>query len=449
MSIYGNLIFKKNGAGDRVTKIKDMLGGTAAGEALAYDQIGSVLQGYDANLDAFAGLTFGENKIFATDGSSELTQLSRSSGSTIATEEWVDLRLLNVDLKDPVHAAITTNIDISSELVNGASLGGVTVVTGNRYILTGQTTASENGIYVAVASGAASRSSDADSSAEVTYGMTAYVLAGTSAGQRVTLTTNSAITLDTTNLTFSITSSNSYTADDVSLALTGTEFSIKNSGVSTAKIAADAVTFAKIQNISQYEVLGRSSAGSGDVEAIATSANVVAFLGAADYSAMRTQLGLVIGTNVQAYDAQLADVAGLTPTDNGVIIGNGTNFVIESGSTLLTSIGAQPLDAQLTDIAGLTPTANTAIEGNGTNFVSKKVRYTHTFVSGDFSAGQLVIAAATHGLGATNQLLVQVRATNGAQQEVALIDITIEDDGDIIIGSESVVPFDGTVVIRA
>lgn len=58
-----------------------------------------------------------------------------------------------------------------------------------------------------------------------------------------------------------------------------------------------------------------------------------------DATTARSNLGLVIGTNVQAYDAQLADVAGLTPTDNGVIIGNGTNFVVESGATLKTSLG--------------------------------------------------------------------------------------------------------------
>jgi len=61
--------------------------------------------------------------------------------------------------------------------------------------------------------------------------------------------------------------------------------------------------------------------------------------GASTASDARTALGLVIGTDVQAYDAQLADVAGLTPTDNGVIIGNGTNFVVESGATLKTSLG--------------------------------------------------------------------------------------------------------------
>ena len=54
---------------------------------------------------------------------------------------------------------------------------------------------------------------------------------------------------------------------------------------------------------------------------------------------VRASLGLTIGTNVQAYDAQLADVAGLTPSDGGFIVGDGSNFVLESGSTARTSLG--------------------------------------------------------------------------------------------------------------
>jgi hypothetical protein len=99
--------------------------------------------------------------------------------------------------------------------------------------------------------------------------------------------------------------------------------------------------------------------------------------GASNASGARTNLGLVIGTDVQAYDAQLADIAGLSPTDNGVVIGNGTNFVVESGATLKTSLGltigtdVQAYDAQLADIAGLTPSDGNFIVGDGTNFVAE------------------------------------------------------------------------------
>ena len=60
---------------------------------------------------------------------------------------------------------------------------------------------------------------------------------------------------------------------------------------------------------------------------------------------------MVIGTNVQAYDAQLADVAGLTPSDSGFIVGNGSNFVIESGSTARASLGAQASATDLTNLS--------------------------------------------------------------------------------------------------
>ena len=119
----------------------------------------------------------------------------------------------------------------------------------------------------------------------------------------------------------------------------------------------------------------------------------------------RTNLGLAIGSDVQAFDAQLTDVAGLTPTDSHIIIGDGSNFVTESGATARTSLGlsigsdVQAFDAQLTDIAGLTPTDSNFIVGDGSNFIlesgltartSLGCGSAATFDAGANSANQLV-----------------------------------------------------------
>jgi len=127
-----------------------------------------------------------------------------SNNTDAATKAYVDtIKQGSIDIKDSVRVASTANIAIASALTNSSTIDGVTVATGNRVLLKNQTDASENGIYAVVASGAASRTIDANTNTLVTSGMYTYVSEGT-AGNSIgfVLTTNDPITLDTTNLTF-------------------------------------------------------------------------------------------------------------------------------------------------------------------------------------------------------------------------------------------------------
>ena len=73
----------------------------------------------------------------------------------------------------------------------------------------------------------------------------------------------------------------------------------------------------------------------------------------ANASAVRTTIGVAIGSDVQAYDAQLADVAGLAVTDGGFIVGNGSNFVLETAGTARTSLGLGSMATQANDAVNI------------------------------------------------------------------------------------------------
>ena len=88
-------------------------------------------------------------------------------------------------------------------------------------------------------------------------------------------------------------------------------------------------------------------------------------------------LDLEVGVDVQAHDAGLADIAGLSVTDGNIIVGDGTNWVAESGATARASLGltigtnVQAYDAGLADIAGLAVTDGNIIVGDGANWVAE------------------------------------------------------------------------------
>lgn len=105
-----------------------------------------------------------------------------------------------LDVKLSVRAASTADVDISTELENGDSFGGVTLVTGDRVLLKDQSPNTENGIYVVQASGAAVRSTDFDEDSEVTANAFTFVEEGTHADKGFVVTSDDPIVVGTDSI---------------------------------------------------------------------------------------------------------------------------------------------------------------------------------------------------------------------------------------------------------
>jgi hypothetical protein len=168
---------------------------------------------------AVDNLTFNGNEITSTNTNGDISLNPNGSGvidvnnsrisnitdptqaQDAATKAYVDAVKQSLDIKDSVRVATTANITIASDLNVGDVIDGVTLADGDRVLVKNQTTASQNGIYVAGSSPV--RSADANASAEVTSGMFVFVEEGTAnADNGFVLSTDGTITLDTTNLTF-------------------------------------------------------------------------------------------------------------------------------------------------------------------------------------------------------------------------------------------------------
>ena len=121
-----------------------------------------------------------------------------SSNADAATKQYVDNLINGLQWKAPVRVASTANLAVASAVINGASVDGVTLATGDRILLKNQTTAAENGIYIVASSGAASRSTDMDSAAEC-KAATVFVTEGTANGDKAFTQTAEIVTLGTTS----------------------------------------------------------------------------------------------------------------------------------------------------------------------------------------------------------------------------------------------------------
>ena len=222
---------------------------------------------------------------------------SPSASSDAATKNYVDQAVAGLRTRTIAECATTANVNLSNGLEAGDTIDGVTLVAGDRVLVKDQSTDSENGLYLAVSSGAASRDPEHDSIAELSGGMVVVNQGSTNDNKIFLCTTDNTGSVGSTNITYTvITPSNVGTVTSVGVADSGSsEFTVANSPITSS----GTITLA-VNSIANTKITGL---GTASTKTVGTSANNVVQL---DGSA---KLPAVDGSQLTNIDAASAGFA--------------------------------------------------------------------------------------------------------------------------------------------
>ena len=350
------------------------------------------------------------NEFTAPDGSVSLNSQKITNLATptadgdAASKSYVDGVSQGLDVKASCIAATTGNITISTALNNGDTLDGVSLSTNDRVLVKDQSSASENGIYIVGSSPA--RADDLAAGADAA-GMFTFVEKGTVNADNgfVCTSDKGSAVVGTNNLAFSqFSGAGQITAGDgLDKSANTLSVDLKSNGglvIESTEIAVD------LAASSITGTLAISDGGTG-----ATSA-----------SAARTALGLAIGTNVQAFDADLDTLSGCQSGAAAALAAlTSTEVAILDGCTATTAElnildGVTATTSELNIMDGVTATTSELNIMDGVTATTTELN----LMDGGTSATSTTLATADR----------FVCNDNGTMKQVALSDlVTFLEDG--------------------
>ena len=250
-------------------------------------------------------------------GTYKITNLGAPTNSTdAATKSYVDAVTEGLHVHASANVYVAANVTLATALEAGDTIDGVTLTQGMRVLVNGQTTQSENGIYVIQSSGGPLRATDFDTATEVDSGDFVFVSSG-----------------------------NSY-------ANTGWVQTLK-----PATIGTDAISF------TQFSGAGTYLAGAG----LTLTGNVFS----ADVTPTSGNPSLI--NTGGAIEVKVNTADGLEVTGSGLGINNGTGLTFSSGALVLDTANGYGVRKYAVSIGDASATSYTITHNLGTKDVTVQV----------------------------------------------------------------------------
>jgi hypothetical protein len=309
--------------------------------------------------------TMDDSQFIKTDGTSTVTanipmnghQFTGLASPTVdanaATKGYVDALVTGLSWKNSVVAASTGDIDLATGGL--LTVDGVTVVDGNRVLVKDQTTASQNGIYVAHTS-AWTRAADADAAVELSNAAL-FVQSGTLYADTAWTQIATVTAVGTSPVNFSQFSGGSVISPGTGLSQAGNVLNI-NLGAGIKELASDNVGV-DLYNVTTGALILTTNGSARDISDGGSAGNN-AQLHLLTHTAQLEQdaNGLyIVGSAITAQELA-ASVAG-----NGLTGGAGTALAVVSTTGTSGSVGTLVVTADAVGVA-LGNTDITAAPGN-------------------------------------------------------------------------------------
>ena len=442
-------------------------------------EIGTDVQAYDAQLADVAGLAVTNGNIIVGDGSNFVAESGATARASLGvdaagTDNSTDVTLasvtgnyltisdqeitagtvpvalggtgattataarasLGVDAAGTDNSTDVTLANTNYLTISGQEITGGTVPIGSGG--TGATTAANARTALGLEIGTDVQAYDAQladvaglavTNGNIIVGDGSNFVAESGATARASLGVDAAGTDNSTDVTLASVTGNYLTISDQEITAGTVPVALGGTGATTATAAraslgVDAAGTDNSTDVTLASVTGNYLTISDQEITAGTIPVALGGTGATTAANARTALGLEIGTDVQAYDAQLADVAGLAVTNGNIIVGDGSNFVAESGATARASLGV--------DAAGTDNSTDVTLANTNYLTISGQEITGGTVPIGSGGTGATTAANARTALGL--EIGTDVQAYDAQLADVAGLAVT---NGNIIVGDGS------------